>query len=84
MTFVYRLTALTCQAIFGTYFRWRVLNKERVPRTGPVIMASNHASYLDPPLIGSPLPRMTNYLARENLFKYPRSEERRVGKECRL
>jgi 1-acyl-sn-glycerol-3-phosphate acyltransferase len=36
-----------------------------------VILASNHASFLDPPLVGSPLHRDINYLARESLFRYP-------------
>ena len=53
------------------YFRWRVFNAERVPATGGVILASNHASFLDPPLVGSGLHRAINYLARERLFRFP-------------
>jgi len=56
--------------MFATYFRWRVFNPERVPLTGRVILASNHASYLDPPLVGSGLMRPINYLARESLFRF--------------
>lgn len=57
--------------ISSTMFRRRVCNPERVPREGAVILAANHASYMDPPLIGSSLPREIHYLARESLFKYP-------------
>lgn len=57
--------------IYATYFRWRVFNPENVPATGPVILASNHASFIDPPLIGSGLHRTVNYLARESLFRFP-------------
>jgi 1-acyl-sn-glycerol-3-phosphate acyltransferase len=57
--------------MYATYFRWRVFNPERVPVQGPVILASNHASFLDPPLVGSGLKRDINYLARESLFRYP-------------
>jgi 1-acyl-sn-glycerol-3-phosphate acyltransferase len=60
-----------CRFIYATYFRWKVYHPERVPVSGPVILAANHASFLDPPLVGSGLPRAINYLARENLFKYP-------------
>jgi 1-acyl-sn-glycerol-3-phosphate acyltransferase len=57
--------------MYATYFRWRVFHPERVPLTGPVILASNHASFLDPPLVGSALNRGINYLARESLFRFP-------------
>lgn len=57
--------------MYAGYFRWRVLNRENVPLTGPVILAANHASFLDPPLIGSGLSRPINYLARESLFRFP-------------
>lgn len=57
--------------IYRLYFRWRVIHPERVPLTGPVILAANHTSYLDPPLVGSALPRDINYLARDTLFRYP-------------
>ena len=36
-----------------------------------MILASNHASFLDPPLVGSGLKRDINYLARESLFRFP-------------
>jgi len=57
--------------IFGTYFRWRVYHPERVPLTGPVILASNHASYIDPPLVGSGVSRQINFLAKDAIFKVP-------------
>jgi 1-acyl-sn-glycerol-3-phosphate acyltransferase len=39
--------------------------------TGPVILASNHASFVDPPLVGIPLKRPLNFLARSTLFRFP-------------
>jgi 1-acyl-sn-glycerol-3-phosphate acyltransferase len=58
-------------AYFGTYHRWRVYHRERVPREGGFILASNHASFFDPPLIGTACPRDISYLARESLFRLP-------------
>ena len=71
MNLSYRLGWLGFRVMFAVYFRWRVFNPERVPRTGGVILASNHSSFLDPPLVGSGLPRAINYLARESLFRFP-------------
>jgi 1-acyl-sn-glycerol-3-phosphate acyltransferase len=59
------------RALYRFYFGWRVYNAERVPLNGPVILASNHASYLDPPLVGAGIHRDINYLARESLFRFP-------------
>lgn len=71
MNLSYRMGWCLFRLAFATYFRWRVFNPERVPPTGPVILASNHASILDPPLVGSGLHRGCNFLARETLFRFP-------------
>src|SRR5204863_6172450 len=68
---VYFLGWCLFRALYKFYFRWRVYNPERVPLTGPVILAANHASFLDPPLVGAGLRREINYLARESLFRFP-------------
>jgi 1-acyl-sn-glycerol-3-phosphate acyltransferase len=68
----YYLVGWICfRAFYRFYFGWRVYNPERVPLKGPVILAANHASFLDPPLVGSGVKRGINYLARENLFSLP-------------
>lgn len=71
MNFTYFLGWCFFRTLYATYFHWSVFNAERVPMTGPVILASNHASFLDPPLVGSGLKRGINYLARESLFRFP-------------
>ncbi len=71
MNLSYRIGWNLFRAVYATYFRWRVFNPGRVPLTGGVILASNHASFLDPPLVGAGLPRDINYLARESLFRFP-------------
>lgn len=52
-------------------FRVRILHRERMLQTGPVILASNHQSYLDPPLAGTAVNRAIFYLARNTLLKVP-------------
>jgi 1-acyl-sn-glycerol-3-phosphate acyltransferase len=67
---IYRVGWTAFRALYATYFRWRVFNPERVPATGAVLLASNHASFLDPPLVGSGLKRECAFLARESLFRF--------------
>jgi 1-acyl-sn-glycerol-3-phosphate acyltransferase len=71
VNFSYRLGWIFFRAVFKIYFRWRVYNPERVPLNGGVILAANHASYIDPPLVGAGVRRMINFLARETLFHVP-------------
>jgi 1-acyl-sn-glycerol-3-phosphate acyltransferase len=61
----------SCCALVGTvFYRQRRFDAWRVPAAGPCVIAANHQSFLDPPLIGSALPhRRTHYLARAGLFK---------------
>ena len=59
------------QFYFRVYHRREVYGAENVPPSGPVILASNHASFLDPPLVGSSTTREINYMARETLFRFP-------------
>jgi 1-acyl-sn-glycerol-3-phosphate acyltransferase len=56
---------------YAILFGWKAYNRERVPLEGPAILASNHASFLDPPLVGLPLKRPLNFLARDTLFRFP-------------
>jgi 1-acyl-sn-glycerol-3-phosphate acyltransferase len=71
VNFSYRVGWLFFRAVFKIYFRWRVYNPERVPLQDGVILAANHASYIDPPLVGAGVRRMINFLARETLFHVP-------------
>ncbi len=56
--------------VYRLLFRARYYNPERVPGSGAVILAANHASFIDPPLVGCGLRRQVNFLARESLFRF--------------
>jgi len=65
--FCYNLIKI-CGRVF---FRLRVVHRERMINHGPVILASNHESYLDPPLVGSVADRAIFFLARKTLLAGP-------------
>lgn len=54
---------------FKYYLNLKVVGRKNIPKTGPFIFASNHASYLDPILLGVSLHRSLNYMARDTLFR---------------
>ena len=70
MTF-YDVAKLVVTGIARTLFRFRVVGAEKVPKTGPLIVAANHISNFDPPLLGIALPRPVAYMAKKELFAMP-------------
>ena len=60
---------LHCMAV--PLFRFTAEGIGNIPATGPIILASNHASNLDPLFIGVAAPRFIHYLAKKELFSNP-------------
>lgn len=52
-------------------FRYRVTGREHVPKRGGVLIAANHASFLDIPFLGCGIPRRAIFLGRQDLFPIP-------------
>lgn len=69
---LYRLLKWSVVApMFHIYFKGKIDGLEKMPKSGPVIVVSNHASYFDPPLLGSSMNRPVAFMAKEELFKVP-------------
>jgi 1-acyl-sn-glycerol-3-phosphate acyltransferase len=54
---------------FLVYLRLQRIGREHLPRTGPLLLASNHRSFLDPFVIGTMVRRPVYYMAKRELFE---------------
>jgi len=68
-TIAYGILWMLTRVIGWLWFRYRVQGE--VPRTGGVLVAANHASYFDIPLLGCGMKRRAWYLGRSDLFPVP-------------
>jgi 1-acyl-sn-glycerol-3-phosphate acyltransferase len=71
MNFYYWLGYHFSRLVGRLFFRFRVVHRERMIQSGPVILAMNHQSYLDPPLAGTTCDRAIYFLARRTLLDAP-------------
>jgi 1-acyl-sn-glycerol-3-phosphate acyltransferase len=63
--FCYTLSGLAAKTVFS----YRAFGQENIIEEGPAIMAANHQSYLDPPLVGITCRNELYFLARKTLFE---------------
>ncbi len=68
MRWVYWLGWMAFGAAFRTLFGLKIVGEENLITEGPVLVASNHQSFLDPPLIGNLYKTEMVFLARKTLF----------------
>ncbi len=71
MRWIYWLGWMSFGAAYRTLFGLRIVGADKLIRTGPVLIASNHQSFLDPPLIGNLYKDEMVFFARKTLFKGP-------------
>lgn len=68
MTPVYGVCHYIIRVAFDMFFRGEVAGTNHFPKTGPFLIAANHASHLDPPMIGTHVPRQMCFFARRTLW----------------
>jgi 1-acyl-sn-glycerol-3-phosphate acyltransferase len=68
-TRLYRFAYLFLPLLWRLTFRMRVRGAENIPLTGPVLLASNHRSNLDPFFVGVSFPRQVHFMAKAELWK---------------
>ena len=57
--------------IFRFLFRGQTIGISNLPKTGGVVVVSNHGSHLDPPILGHALGRPVAFMAKYELFNVP-------------
>ncbi|HUR56913.1 MAG TPA: lysophospholipid acyltransferase family protein [Opitutaceae bacterium] len=68
MTPTYGVSHYWLRVMFDMFFRGQVAGTENLPTSGAFLIAANHASHLDPPLIGSHVSRQMCFFARKTLW----------------
>ena len=65
----YDVAKLILWLVLRLRFGLEVTGQEHVPKTGAFVVASNHVSFLDPPVVGVACPRRLRFMARSDLFQ---------------
>jgi len=69
--FGYNLGTHFFRLVLSPFTRRRVIGLDNIPPNGPAILAPNHISHFDPPLIGITANRQVDWMAMEELFQNP-------------
>jgi 1-acyl-sn-glycerol-3-phosphate acyltransferase len=67
----YRIAAVVVKPLMRTWFRIRLEGEGNIPAAGPVVLASNHRSNMDPVLLAAALTRPVAFMAKAELFRWP-------------
>ena len=68
---LYRLSYWLLHVFFTVCYRYKIEGAENIPAEGTYIVAANHVSYLDPPLVGICFGKQVFFMAKSELFKVP-------------
>src|SRR5215210_1512571 len=68
---VYEIVRVLTSLYGWVFFRARGISAEKVPKSGPVILAPNHFSFMDHFFLGVSIRRKVRFMAKSQLFKPP-------------
>ncbi len=71
MSLIYPMGKMLGRFCFGVFGKLNVTGPECVPPFGPVILIANHLSLNDPPVLVATINRRLNFIAKQELFRYP-------------
>lgn len=65
---IYSIVKNFLKLLFMIFLRMKVDGTENIPKDGPLVIASNHLSLLDPPVLGTAATRKVHFMAKQELF----------------
>lgn len=68
---MYSLIQKILYYFFKLFFRYEIIGAENIPVSGGAIIAANHISLWDPPVVGAGTIRPIHFMAKEELFAVP-------------
>jgi 1-acyl-sn-glycerol-3-phosphate acyltransferase len=71
MKLLFPLIRIICYTLCRVYFRIEFRGVEHIPSQGPLILAPNHTSYLDPLWVSLPFRYPLRYMTWERVFSVP-------------
>jgi 1-acyl-sn-glycerol-3-phosphate acyltransferase len=63
------IARLVARFVARRYFRLHLHGLDAIPKTGPIILAGNHSSFLDGPLVFTVLPRPAAFLVKSEMYR---------------
>ena len=67
---IFATVGTVLRMMFRFVFHWRIIGLENIP-PGGAVLAPNHQSFWDIPLIALAVPRRVHFMAKEELFHVP-------------
>jgi 1-acyl-sn-glycerol-3-phosphate acyltransferase len=68
---LYSVVRFFLHYFFKIIFRCKIIGENNIPTNGGAIIASNHVSLFDPPVVGTAITRPVHFMAKEELFAIP-------------
>ena len=67
---LYRVLRFIARALAFVIFPYKIIGREKIPKTGPLILCANHVSFIDPVWLGIAVKnRQIYFMAKEELFE---------------
>lgn len=68
---IYTIVKVVLGILFRLLYRFNIQSREKIPPSGPAIVAANHTSYADPIIVALVSQRPVSFMAKEELFGIP-------------